>query len=497
MSIDPAHAPDPLAAARQALQAGNRSLAQRLLASALQEDANRPALSIEQQATAWQLLALVVEAPERKRYCQQRAAALQQNLARAQKVPPEQTAAVIRETAEPEDPPSAAARPSPSALNPAAVPVLQPNSAVEKAAPAAPKRRRRGMRWLLALAAGLILALLALFFAQSYLGLPDFSLAGTALLDSSAWSSFFSGAGAVADRRGAEHPLAAQPGAAAPLPTLGLPRSPTHTPTASPPPAAATTPRPTFNVFGAQPGPAVSITPFWGEWVLIIGRTVEGRPLEVVRFGTGKKERMIIAGIHGGDEVNTIRLADELIAYVRRRPGLVPPGYTLYILRALNPDGEARDHSPKGRYNSNGVDLNRNFDTNWKSVWRSNGCSSDPGTAGSGPGSEPETKALKAFLAERHVEALISYHSAGLGVFPSGDPPQPGSVRLAEGIAAISNYVYPPIKTGCEYTGTLVDWAADHGVAAAVDLELNTLSETEFDANRKILELLMTFDPGN
>jgi predicted deacylase len=238
-----------------------------------------------------------------------------------------------------------------------------------------------------------------------------------------------------------------------------------------------------------------SITPFWGEWALVIGHSVEGRPLEVVRFGTGKKERMIVAGIHGGDEWNTIALADELIAHVRRRPGLVPPGYTLYILRALNPDGEARAHGPDGRYNANGVDLNRNFDTNWKSVWRSSGCSSAPGTGGSGPGSEPETQALQAFLAERHVEVLISYHSAGLGVFPSGDPAQPGSVRLAQGIAAISNYVYPPIKTGCEYTGTLVDWAADHGVVAAVDLELNSLNETEFDVNRKILELLMIFEP--
>ncbi len=173
----------------------------------------------------------------------------------------------------------------------------------------------------------------------------------------------------------------------------------------------------------------------------------------------------------------------------------MPLGYTLYILRSLNPDGETLGNVAEGRLNGNGVDLNRNFDVGWKAEWRSDGCSSLPGTGGSGPGSEPETQALKDFLRSRDVEVLISYHSAYLGVFPSGDPPHPESARLAQAIHDISNYPYPPVRNGCEYTGTLVDWAASNGVHAAVDLELNSGVDTEFETNLRVLSLLLSFEP--
>lgn len=518
--------------ARQALQAGDRQRAQRLLSQALSDGR----LDAARQADAWLLLAAVVDQPDRRRYCLERSLALRPEHAAARKayqalsgqalaagvnaaptaaggeIPSPAAEAGAAQAAAPETAAfsassvsvaAAAERAQPATASPVNIaPVSGPapvdiatavSQATAAAPPAARRPPRRGRRscllWLTALAALAVIALLAALIQPGVFGFSEAGLAGPILLEPNAWGQLFGSLDPAAEPR-----HTAPPGAAG-LPTLGLPRPPTWTPTASPLPTTPATPRPTLNLIGANATPLASITPFWGEWDLVIGKSVQGRPLEVVRFGTGAKERMIIAGIHGGDEWNTIALADEIIAHVRRRPGLVPPGYTLYILRALNPDGEARDHSPKGRYNANGVDLNRNFDTNWKSVWRSNGCSSEPGTAGSGPGSEPETQALKAFLAERHVEVLINYHSAGLGVFPSGDPAHPGSVRLAQSIAAISDYVYPPVKTGCEYTGTLVDWAADHGVAAAVDLELNSLNETEFDANRKILELLMTFDP--
>jgi len=49
---------------------------------------------------------------------------------------------------------------------------------------------------------------------------------------------------------------------------------------------------------------------------MIIGFSAEGRPLEVYTFGQGEIEDMVIGGIHGGYEWNTIALADQLIKYV-------------------------------------------------------------------------------------------------------------------------------------------------------------------------------------
>ncbi len=239
--------------------------------------------------------------------------------------------------------------------------------------------------------------------------------------------------------------------------------------------------------------PVASLTPSFDQWRIVIGHSARNRSIEVFRFGTGKKERMIVAGIHGGNEWNTIALADETIEYLILHPEIVPTDTTLYILRSLNPDGEAVGHKAEGRANANGVDLNRNFEVNWKSSWKTEGCWGDiPLSAGSAPGSEPETQALMKFLLARHVDALVSYHSAGLGIFPSGDPPDPGSIRLAQAIAKVSGYRYPPVDTGCEYTGSLVDWAQQHGVTA-VDLELTDHNRTEFDKNYKILTLLLTW----
>jgi predicted deacylase len=230
-----------------------------------------------------------------------------------------------------------------------------------------------------------------------------------------------------------------------------------------------------------------------GRTSTIIGLSVEGRPLEVYTFGQGESQRMIVAGIHGGYEGNTIRLADQLILYLDDHPEAVPSGVTLYILRSLNPDGDARSHDKYGRTNANGVDLNRNFPVHWLAEWKRDGCWDElPTTGGSGPGSEPETKALMRFLSAHKIEALISYHSAALGIFPGGEPWDEDSMKLAQAIAEVSGYPYPPIDTGCVYSGTLADYAVALG-AAAVDMELANHHDTDYEINLPVLKVLLNW----
>jgi len=233
-----------------------------------------------------------------------------------------------------------------------------------------------------------------------------------------------------------------------------------------------------------------------GQTGAVIGYSVSGRPIEVYTFGQGERQRMIVAGIHGGYEWNTIALADELITHITEHPEIVPSDVTLYILRNLNPDGDARDHGIDGRVNNHGVDLNRNFPANWSAEWDRDGCwNYGPTTGGTGPGSEPETRALMAFLLSHKVEALISYHSAALGIFPGGEPWDAKSMLFADTIHRVAkNYPYPPIDTGCKFTGTLADYAVSLG-AVAVDMELPTHKSTDFKTNLKVLDLLMKFEP--
>jgi protein MpaA len=225
----------------------------------------------------------------------------------------------------------------------------------------------------------------------------------------------------------------------------------------------------------------------------VIGYSVSGRPIEVYTFGNGEKQRMIVAGIHGGYEWNTIALADELIKHISQNPDIVPSDVTLYILRNMNPDGDARDHGIDGRVNDHGVDLNRNFPTNWAADWDRDGCwNYGPTTGGAGPASEPETRAVMGFLQNHRIEVLISYHSAALGVFPGGEPWENKSIQFAKKLASVTDYPFPPIDTGCIFTGTLADYAVELG-AVSVDMELSTHKNTDFKKNLKALDILLNW----
>ena len=107
------------------------------------------------------------------------------------------------------------------------------------------------------------------------------------------------------------------------------------------------TPNPFTTPIEAYQTPTPFVLPS-GPRPIIIGYSVSGRPLEVYKFGQGERQVMIAAGIHGGYEWNTIALADELLTYINEKPEIVPSDVTLFILRNINPDGDARAHSIEG-----------------------------------------------------------------------------------------------------------------------------------------------------
>lgn len=232
-----------------------------------------------------------------------------------------------------------------------------------------------------------------------------------------------------------------------------------------------------------------------GAGRLVIGYSVEGRPIEVFRFGQGGRARLVVAGIHGGSESNTTALAGEIIQVLTAEPQAVPAGTSLYILPLLNPDGAARASGPEGRANARGVDLNRNWPAAWQPAWSRSGCwNLGPTTGGAGPASEPETLSLIQFISAVDIEAVINYHSAALGIFAGGQPAEARSASLAEALASVSTYPYPPLDTGCVYTGQLIDWAANNGIAA-VDIELHNHRDTDLEENLRILAAFLNWQP--
>jgi len=274
---------------------------------------------------------------------------------------------------------------------------------------------------------------------------------------------------------------------AAPLPTREIPPTSYFLPTLTPNPLYTPPVFETSTPFELADGPRPAI----------IGFSLAARPIEAYTFGAGEKKYLIVAGIHGGYEWNTIALANELITHINENPGAIPTDVTLYIIRNMNPDGEARSHDVDGRVNNNGVDLNRNFPSeNWTEEWDRDGCwIYRPTTGGAHAGSEPETRSVMGFVKTHRIDALISYHSAALGVFPGGVPWEEPSKQLAKALSKATGYPYPPIDTGCEYTGTLADWAVENGVGAAVDMELRNHRDTDFEENLQALQVFLNFQP--
>ncbi len=270
-------------------------------------------------------------------------------------------------------------------------------------------------------------------------------------------------------------------------------RTPFPTVTSIPPPTrrATITPWPT-----PSPGPSVTPMVMPPANRQVIGHSEEDRPLEVYRFGRGPTHKLIVAGIHGGYEYNTVQLADELIAYLFDHPEVVPADTSLFILRNLNPDGSARAMGVEGRANANNVDLNRNWPYNWQKDWDRDGCWIwRPIEGGEYAGSEAEVQALIAYIDAIKPTALISYHSAALGIFAGGRPDFPPSIRLAEDVAEVTDYPWPPIDTGCDYTGNLTDWAANTRSIPSIDIELTNHRDTDFVQNLRVLQVFLAWRP--
>ena len=237
-----------------------------------------------------------------------------------------------------------------------------------------------------------------------------------------------------------------------------------------------------------------------------IGTSVEGRDITVTTIGTGSTTLLFVGGIHGGYEWNTALLAYQMIDHFTADPSLVPENITLAIVPDLNPDGtfllsgtegqftlaDVRNTATRetpGRFNANGIDLNRNFDCRWQpeSTWRG-----EVRSAGTAPFSEPEAAAIRDWVLENNPAAVAFWHSIGDAVFTSecGAGVMPSTEALMNTYAAASGYDAAGLWTAYQVTGDAEGWLATLGIPA-VTVEFAAFNDPEFTQNLAGVEAVL------
>lgn len=140
---------------------------------------------------------------------------------------------------------------------------------------------------------------------------------------------------------------------------------------------------------------------------LEVGRSVRGR--EIVAYERGDQSApvtLVVGVIHGTEPAG--------LAVIRRlRRVALPQGVHLWLVPTVNPDGLAAGT----RQNTHGVDLNRN----WPVAWVHNGRPWDGYYSGPRPMSEPENRAMRAFILRVRPALTIWYHQP-LDVVYGSDP---------------------------------------------------------------------------
>lgn len=234
------------------------------------------------------------------------------------------------------------------------------------------------------------------------------------------------------------------------------------------------------------------------------GTSVQGRPLVAYRFNDGPQHIIFVGGIHGGYEWNTITLAYEAIDYFSTHPEAIPKNVTLHIIPSANPDGQylvtqsngrftppiAVTDTVPGRFNANGVDLNRNWDCEWAeaAVWRESQVS-----GGTRPFSEKETVALRDYLLAQTPAVVVFWHSAANGVFAAGCPTTDlPSVTLATIYGQAAGYPVHQRFSSYPVTGDAGDWLTTQGIPSFT-VELINHESTDWPQNMAGLTALLNY----
>lgn len=244
----------------------------------------------------------------------------------------------------------------------------------------------------------------------------------------------------------------------------------------------------------------------------VIGKSVDGIDIVAYHYGTGDDEILLVGGIHGGYSWNTSLVAFETMDYLADNPDVIPDNVKVTVIPVLNPDGlnevvgksgrfeksdvpSSQAETINGRFNSNNVDLNRNFDCDWQSegVWQSKKVS-----GGDSAFSEPESQAIKSYVESHNLKAVIVWYSSAGSVFSSSchNGVLDETKTLTNLYAKASGYKAYEEFDFYDITGDMVNWLAREGIPA-ISVLLTNHTNTEWSKNKLGINAVLDYYANN
>ncbi|HEX2910098.1 MAG TPA: DUF2817 domain-containing protein [Chloroflexia bacterium] len=242
-----------------------------------------------------------------------------------------------------------------------------------------------------------------------------------------------------------------------------------------------------FGIFAWGALTAAQTSPYLTEPV---GSSVQGRPITAYRFGDGPIRIAFIGGIHQGEESVSTDLVNNAIQYYSQHVNAIPRDLTVIFIPNVNPDGYAL----KQRFNSHGVDLNRNWPTtDWKAdTYDVEGLVK--GGGGKTPLSEPENIAVWNYIRANNIISVIWYHARG-GMVVDSLPTANGqryATQLARQLAASTGYNYKEVWDSYDISGDASDFLNSKGIYS-LTIELNSYTDTDWTQNLRGFSSAISF----
>jgi hypothetical protein len=215
----------------------------------------------------------------------------------------------------------------------------------------------------------------------------------------------------------------------------------------------------------------------------VIGYSVQGRPIIAYYYGSGSTTVLFSGGIHGSEYSGVYTMLD-WVSHLDSNAYKIPSSRKVVIIPNVNPDGFASG----SRYNANGVNLDRNFDTaNWQAdIDTSTGTVVNGG--GTEPMSEPETQAIASLTTSLQPRLEVSFHAQGslVGANQYGDSVSIGNLYAAN--VGYSSMIGVAEETmGYSITGEYEEWAGEQYGTPAILIELPSAYGSYFSSNQSTL----------